>query len=61
MTPFRIMEENAEEVVMLINYLNLKDEYDPTDAAAVGSQTPAGNDTEQRIRVNDKTATGGWW
>lgn len=57
--PFRILEENAEDVILLINYLNLKDEYDPTDTGADVTEKPTGKDT--RIKVNDKTATGGWW
>jgi hypothetical protein len=57
--PFRILEENADDVILLINYLNLKDEYDPTDGRA--DVTPAPKGKEERIKVNDKTATGGWW
>lgn len=59
--PFRILEENADDVILLINYLNLKDEYDPTDTGADVAHTPTGKDKEVRIKVNDKTATGGWW
>jgi hypothetical protein len=54
-TPFEIMAQDCDEVILLINYLLRKAENAP-----VSSATPANSD-KQYIKVNDGTATGGWW
>jgi hypothetical protein len=54
-TPFEIMAQDCDEVILLINYLLLKAEQHPASATA-----PANSD-KQYIKVNDRTATGGWW
>jgi hypothetical protein len=53
-TPFEIMAQDCDEVILLINYLLKKAENAPAS-----STTPANE--KQYIKVNDRTATGGWW
>lgn len=54
MTPFELFKQDADEVIMLINYYVLKSEN-------IGEQPQRTVKGEQRIRVNDKTASGGWY
>lgn len=54
-TPFEIMAQDCDEVIMLINYFLKKAEVEPSTEAA-----PA-NNKQQYVKVNDRTATGGWW
>lgn len=58
-TPFDIMAQDVDEVIMLINHFLRKAES--KDAAVAAAQKRNGKSKEKRIRVNDKTATGGWW
>jgi len=52
-SPFEIFNQDTDEVIMLINfYIRLGDEKHETNIAS---------NKEVRIRVNDKTATGGWF
>ena len=53
-TPFEIMAQDCDEVILFINYLLRKAETAPASPA-----TPANN--KEYIKVNDRTATGGWW
>lgn len=58
-SPFTVFDQDTDEVIMLINfYIRLGDEIGNEDRPAQVRSAPA---KEQRIRVNDKTATGGWW
>lgn len=57
MTPFALFKEDTDEVIMLINYY-IEKGNDDTEDATPRSVKPQG---EQRIRVNDRTATGGWF
>lgn len=53
-SPFEIFDREIDEVIMLINfYIELGNAEKPTQSNANGK--------EQRIRVNDETATGGWF
>ena len=52
--PFEILKQDKDEVIMLLNYMAEKSEVVPKVV------TPQKND-KQYIKVNDKTATGGWW
>jgi hypothetical protein len=53
MTPFALMEQDCDEVIMILNhFINKSSELPKED-------TPKQKD--QRIRVNDKTASGGWF
>nr|DAW56644.1 MAG TPA: hypothetical protein [Bacteriophage sp.] len=56
MTPFQLFRERTDEVIMLINYYIEKGDSAEYTAPKVGK--PKG---EQRIRVNDRTASGGWF
>ena len=53
------MAQDVDEVIMLINHFLRKAES--KDAAVAAAQKRNGKRKENRIRVNDKTATGGWW
>ena len=59
MTPFDVLNQDAENVILTINYM-----------AEVGAENGAGDNTKsennnekkvERIKVNSATATGGWW
>lgn len=52
--PFEILKQDKDEVIMLLNYMAEKSEVAPKAVA------PQKNE-KQYIKVNDKTATGGWW
>lgn len=56
-SPFEILKQDSDEVIMLINYILESREEKNT------SKKPAdkSNKKEKRIRVNDKTASGGWF
>lgn len=55
MSPFEFFAQDVDDVIMLINYY-IEKGADGTTTARNG-----GRKGEERIRVNDKTATGGWW
>lgn len=52
-SPFSIMKEDKDEVIMLMNYFIEKGEEQP-ESKSVKSKN-------ERVRVNDDTATGGWF
>lgn len=56
MTPFELFKEHTDDVIMLINYYIEKG--DSIEYTAPKIQNPKG---EKRIRVNDRTASGGWF
>ena len=59
-TPFDIFEKDVDEVIMLIKfYTRLADEKGNMPQPQRNTQKPAGK--QERIRVNDKTATNGWF
>ena len=53
------MAQDVDEVIMLINHFLMKAANKETTVAS--AQKRNGKSKEKRIRVNDKTATGGWW
>ena len=56
-SPFEIMAQDCDEVIMLINYF-----IDKADNAEHPAAAPAAKgNKEQYIKVTNKTATGGWW
>ena len=60
-SPFEIFAQDCDDVIMLINfYLALGNEHSESGKSAIKPQT-AKNGPNVRIRVNDKTATGGWY
>ena len=58
-SPFEIMAQDCDEVIMLINYFVEKAEKGDGQPAAI--QTANGSKKQEYIKVNNKTATGGWW
>lgn len=59
MSPFDIMAQNVDDVIMIINHFIEKGENMPSEES---KPAPAlSNNKQQRIRVNDSTATGGWF
>ena len=52
--PFVIMDQDADEIIMTINFYIMLGGVKNEAANAKASK-------ETRIRVNDKTATGGWF
>lgn len=55
MTPFDVLNQDAENVILTINYM-----------AEVGTENNIKNENNdkkkvERIKVNSATATGGWW
>ena len=53
--PFLIFDQDVDEVIMLINF------YIELGASSNSNESVNTKSKETRIRVNDKTATGGWW
>ena len=54
--PFLIFDQDVDEVIMLINFYI---ELGANESTNSSEGLPKTNET--RIRVNDKTATGGWF
>lgn len=55
MTPFEVLDLDIDNFITVINYLMNVEQTETNPKPRTGKKT------EQRIRVNDKTATGGWW
>lgn len=55
-SPFIIFNQETDEVIMLINFYIEMGEKNENNIPVTAPQQ-----TEKRIRVNDKTATGGWF
>ena len=55
MTPFDLFRQDTEEVIMIINY------YIHAKPQAAAKQSRKKGNAPVRVRVNDKTATGGWY
>ena len=53
--PFEILKQDKDEVIMLLNFMAEKGESTPNDRPAKS------RNEQQYIKVNDRTATGGWW
>lgn len=59
-TPFFVFEQNADDVILLINYFIEKGE----SGECVNTQDFKEKEIKKqikRIKVNSSTATGGWW
>lgn len=54
--PFEILSKDKDEVIMVLNYY-IEKGFNSNSAQA--ATKPARN--AERIRVNDKTASGGWF
>ena len=59
MTVFDVLNQNMDDVIMLINYYIERGMEQGVDKAT--TQHSYSGKRAERIRVNDKTATGGWW
>lgn len=60
-SPFEIFDQDCDEVIMMINfYLKLGDENNHASTNVISPKSAKSGDNV-RIRVNDKTATGGWY
>lgn len=58
-SPFEIFAQDVDDVILMINfYLRLGKESNNKMNAPKRAKMP---NKEERIRVNDKTATGGWY
>lgn len=57
LSPFQVLKEDKDAVIMLINYYIEKGQETPNQKTT----TIENSADEKRIRVNDKTATGGWF
>lgn len=59
LSPFEILDQDTDNVIMLVNYFVEKGQ-DVTDEEITTAKKHT-DGQPQRIRVNDKTATGGWF
>lgn len=60
-SPFEIFKADVEDVIMLLNFYIEKSEEAP-QTGNEGHKTAAKQSNKPvRVRVNDKTATGGWY
>lgn len=57
--PFEILKQDKDEVIMLINYYVEK--ADNTPQKQIKEEKKTIEHGNIRVRVNDKTATGGWY
>ena len=58
-SPFEIFAQDVDEVIMTINFDLLMAKH--PEAKKNTAKPSIKSENEQRIRVNDKTATGGWF
>ena len=58
-SPFELFAQDCDEVIMVINYYLSR--ANRSDGAKINTNIPHKQNGEMRIRVNDKTATGGWY
>lgn len=60
LSPFDVMRQEKDDVIMLINYFIQKGERTDTESKTETVKKRNGKKVE-RVRVNDKTASGGWF
>ena len=61
-SPFDVLNTDAEDVFLMMNYWIEKGQNDDGKRPEMPSIPKSKHISKnQRIRVNDKTATGGWW
>ncbi len=59
---FDIYNQELDEVIMTINFYILLGEETPEQIdTTTPTYKPVAKKKDERIRVNDATATGGWW
>lgn len=59
LSPFAVLQEDKDSVIMLINYYVEKGDEEQTNMK-INPEKKHGAKPE-RIQVNDKTASGGWF
>jgi hypothetical protein len=57
-SPFEIFQQDTDEVILIINFYMGMGEKQNSLSPDISKTKPS---AETRIRVNDKTATGGWF
>ncbi len=61
-SPFELYNQDVDEVIMTINfYIALGAEQRQQGAIQKTNKTQTAKSKQERIRVNDATATGGWF
>lgn len=61
LSPFEILKQEKDHVIMMINYYSERGQESETSAAVNNSENKRARGKNDRVRVNDKTATGGWF
>lgn len=59
LSPFEVMKQDKDSVIMMINYYIEKGDNETEETRQ--RDTIQHNTRGGRVRVNDKTATGGWF
>lgn len=57
-TPFEILNQDIDDFILIANYMI---DLGGSESTATEVKQVKKPEKEMRIRVNDKTATGGWW
>lgn len=60
-SPFELFKQDAEDVIMLLNFYIEKSEETPQAGNEGRKTTAKQSDKPVRVRVTDATATGGWY
>ena len=60
-SPFEIFDKDVDDVITVINYYIEMGAIQGENQSTNTKQTQNTKSKETRIRVNDKTATGGWF
>ena len=55
-SPFEVLNSDIDDFARLVNFL-----VETGNDGKAETKPKATKNKEQRIRVNDETATGGWW
>lgn len=61
---FELLNQEIDEVIMTINFyilLGEEENQQPTKQTTTPTRKPVAKKKNERIRVNDATATGGWF
>lgn len=60
-SPFDILKEDMDSVIMAVNYFIEKSDIEPQKVKSETDETTKSADGVIRKRVTNKTATGGWY
>lgn len=61
LSPFEVLKQDKDDVIMLINYYVEKGDMNNEPETYANTRKHTQTHNNERIRVNDKTATGGWF